>query len=118
MKPEERERFIEIMDKTALLKGVEITRERADAWFDELIRFDLDVMEKTFVELRRERWGFPELADVFAHAGDLQRDTDWKNYHNSPEQIRERELLAKAGDTGPERIGKILANIKTVGGKG
>jgi len=117
MKPEDFDGFIDLMDETALIKNTRISPEMAKAWFRELEKFDLTVLERTFTELRREKWGFPDIADVFGLAGDLQRDKEWQDYHNSTEQVRERELLAKSGDTGPERIGKILADIKTVGGK-
>ena len=117
MKNEDYTEFLEIVDRVRLIKGEEFSLERAKAWFEELMKFDIGVLRQTFNELCHDISGFPDIAEVFAHAGDLQRDKEWADYHNSPEQVRERELLAKSGNTGPERVAKILSDIKTVGGK-
>ena len=117
MKPEDLNGFVDLMDETALIKNTRISPLMVKAWFNELKRFDLDVLQKALTELRQEKWGFPDIAEVFGAAGDLQRDKEWADYHNSPEQVRERELLARSGNTGPERVAKILSDIKTVGGK-
>ena len=77
MKKEDYETFLDIMDKTAVGKRTEVTRECVGIWFDDLMQFDIDVLDKAFKEVRGARWGFPDIADIKRAATEIQRDKDW-----------------------------------------
>ena len=93
--------FIDIVDKTALIKGIEFTCERADAWFDELKGFRLEAVRVAFVWCRREKQWFPDLADIVAYA------RGWEEGHPaySKEYLEDLARQRRAGEKNGNKLG-------------
>jgi len=102
MTDEDRDEFIDIMDRTALIKDVSVSPERADAWFGELKGFRLDAIRAAFVWCRREKAWFPDLADVVTYA------RAWEGVHPeySTEYLDDLARQRTAGEEGKEELMK------------
>ena len=107
--------FIKIINETALIKDVNFGKERADAWFDDLAEFDIDVLEKAFKEVRGARWGFPDIADIRRAAVEIQKDKAWVY---TQEYLEDQARIQRIGAKEHAEFDKLIGgNIKRLSGE-
>ena len=115
MKKEDFETFLDIMDKTAVGKRTEVTRECVGIWFDDLAEFDIDVLEKAFKEVRGARWGFPDIADIRRAAVEIQKDKAWVY---TQEYLEDQARIQRIGAKEHAEFDKLIGgNFKRLRGE-
>ena len=106
--------FIGIINRTALIKDANFTKERADAWFDDLMQFDIDVHDKAFKEARGARWGFPDIADIKRVAAEIQKDKAWVY---TQEYLEDQARIERIGAEERAELDEKLSGIKRLTGE-